>query len=393
MYNFDKIINRENSHSVKYDLRDFFFGKTDVIPMWVADMDLETPQFIQDAVKQRAEHPIYGYSIKPNSYYKAIKNWLNAEHQWEVKKNEICFSPGVVPGLVMAILAYTNPGDQVVVQPPVYFPFFISVKDNNRKLIHNQLIEKDNHYSIDFKDLEQKLSDPKTKMLIISNPHNPVGRVWTKEELDKMVDLCHKHQVLILSDEIHSDLVFKGHQHIPMTSLSEKAKEISLTFMAPSKTFNMAGLSTSFLVIQNIKLRKKYLAKIEAYHLNLGNIFGNVALEAAYTHGKSWLKELINYLEQNIETVDEFLKEHIPQITFEKPQSTYLLWLNCKDLGLNDDELSKFFIHQASLGLNNGSIFGQGGSGYMRMNIACSNSTVTQALTQLKKAVIQKNKT
>ena len=393
MYNFDKKINRENSHSVKYDLRKLYFGKADVIPMWVADMDLETPHFIKDAIMQRADHSIYGYSIKPNSYYKSIQNWLQTEHQWEVKKNEICFSPGVVPGIVLSIMAFTNPGDQIVVQPPVYFPFFISVKDNNRKLIHNQLIEKDNYYTIDFDDLEKKLSDPKTKMLIVSNPHNPVGRVWDKEELTKMVDLCYKYQVIILSDEIHSDLILKGHKHIPLTSLSSKAKEISLSFMAPSKTFNIAGLSTSFLVVQNIKLRKKYHAKVESYHLNMGNVFGNVALEAAYDYGKPWLTELLSHLEKNTETVDVFLKTHLPQITLEKPQATYLLWLNCKALGLNDEDLSKFFIQDASLGFNNGSTFGQGGSGYMRMNIACPTSMVEQALKQLKEAILQKNMT
>jgi len=391
MYNFDKIINRENSHSVKYDLRGEHFGKTDVIPMWVADMDFETPHFIRDAIKQRAEHPIYGYSIKPNSYYHSIKNWLQTEHQWEVNKNDICFSPGVVPGIALAITAFTEPEDQIMVQPPVYFPFFISVEENNRKLIHNQLIEENNNYNIDFKDLEVKLSDPKTKMLIISNPHNPVGRVWEKDELNKMVDLCHKHQVLILSDEIHSDLILHGHQHHVLANLSEKAKDISITFMAPSKTFNMAGLSTSFLVIQNQALNKQYVKTIEGYHLNIGNVFGNVALEAAYTHGKAWLNELISYLEQNIETVDVFLKEHLPQITFNKPQATYLLWLNCKELGWSDDELSEFFIQEASLGLNKGSIFGLGGSGYMRMNIACPLSTLTQALKQLERAISKNN--
>lgn len=389
MYNFDKIIKREHTNSVKYDLRKIYFKNEEVIPMWVADMDFETPDFIQNAVKKRADHPIYGYSIKPESYFQSIIDWLKIRHQWEIMKDDISFSPGVVPGFTLAILAYSKPGDQIVVQPPVYFPFFQAVMDNDRELLHNQLIERDNYYTIDFEDLEKKLSDPKTKILLSSSPHNPVGRVWTKEELQHMIDLCAKYQVILLSDEIHCDLVFKEHLHTPAATLSESAKNLTVTFMAPSKTFNMAGLSTSFLVIQNPELKKKYEEVLSAFHLGMGNVFGHVALEAAFQKGGEWLDQLMEYLSISADYVNDFLAKNIPEITYKKPQATYLLWLNCKSLHLSDEELQEFFINEAGLGLNNGSVFGAGGSGYMRMNIACPLETIKKALLQLEQAIIR----
>lgn len=385
-YNFDKIINRDQSNSVKYDLRDTYFQKQDVIPMWVADMDFETPVFIRDAIKKRAEHPIYGYSIKPNTYFESIINWLKSRHQWDVGKEEICFSPGVVPGFTLAILAYSKPGDQVVVQPPVYFPFFQAVEDTGRKLLHNQLIEDDDYYTINFKDLEEKLSQEKTRLLLISSPHNPVGRVWSANELQKMLELCIKYNVLLLSDEIHADLVFKNYKHLPFGLISEKAKEHCVTFMAPSKTFNVAGLSTSFLVIQNERLKERYEKVLSTYHLGLGNVFGNEGLEAAFKNGANWLDQLMDYLQINVDLVADFFKKEFPQIRMKKPEATYLLWLNCKALNLTDDKLNHFFIKEAGLGLNNGSIFGPGGAGYMRMNVACPKSIVEKALMQLKTA-------
>lgn len=389
-YNFDKIISRDNTNSVKYDLREMYFQKSDVIPLWVADMDFETPNFIRDAIKKRAEHPIYGYSVKPDSYFQSIINWLDTRHNWNVKQEEISFSPGVVPGFTLAILAFSNPDDRVVVQPPVYFPFFQAVEDTGRKLLHNQLLEENNYYSIDFNDLEKKLAHEKTRLLLISSPHNPVGRVWSKEELLKMIDLCIKYDVILLSDEIHADLVFKPNKHIPSAIASDNAKDHCITFMAPSKTFNVAGLSTSFLVIQNEKLKEKYEAILSAYHLGLGNVFGNEGLEAAFTFGAIWLDQLMKYLQENVNLVADFLNKEFPQITMMKPEATYLLWLNCKSLNLNDEELNDFFIKDAGLGLNNGSIFGLGGSGYMRMNVACPKPIVEKALNQLKLALEKK---
>lgn len=387
MYNFDKTIKREYTNSVKYDLRKHYFKQEDIIPMWVADMDFETPKFIRDAIEKRAAHPIYGYSIKPDSYFKSIIDWLHTRHQWDIQKEELSFSPGVVPGFTLAILAYSNPGDKVVIQPPVYFPFFQAVTDNKRELLYNQLLEKDNYYTIDFEDLETKLSDPKAKILLLSSPHNPVGRVWSKEELGKMTILCAKYDVVLLSDEIHCDLVFKEHEHTPAATTNEQAKELCVTFMAPSKTFNMAGLSTSFLIIQNEELKKKYEAVLNAFHLGLGNVFGNEALEAAFNGGLEWLNELMEYLSNSADYVKDFLDKNIPEITLRKPEATYLLWLNCKSLHLSDQELQDFLVNEAGLGLSNGSIFGASGSGYMRMNIACPLETTKRALHQLKEAI------
>ena len=390
-YNFDNKIERINTNSVKYDLRRKVFGTEDVIPMWVADMDLETPKFIREAVKERAGHKIYGYSYRPESYYKSIVDWLGNQHNWKVHAKEISFSPGVVPGLVLSVLAFTQPGDKIIVQPPVYFPFFTSIKDNGRQIVNNQLINNKGYYKMDFENLKSQI-DSRTSMIIISNPHNPVGRAWQREELEELITICEKNNILIVSDEIHSDLVFAPHKHIPIASISAKAKEITITFMAPSKTFNMAGLSSSFAIIQNRKLKKIYNSYLDAYHLYLGNIFGNVATESAYNNGTNWVKEMKIYIKQNIDYVHTFIENNLPQIKFKKPEATYLLWLDFSSLNLGDKELNSFLIKQASLGLNQGSVFGMGGSGFMRMNIACPRETVVQAMHQLQTALDSLNK-
>ncbi|MCD6090603.1 MAG: PatB family C-S lyase [Bacteroidales bacterium] len=385
-YNFDQCIDRTNSNAVKYAIRESYFGKKDVIPLWVADMDFATPECIRKAVVERAEHEIYGYSIKPEGYFNAIQNWLKKIHQWEIPKDSIYFSPGVVPGLVFSILALTEPGDKIIVQTPVYFPFFISIEGNNREMLINPLKENDGYYEMDFDDLKAKI-DSKTKMILLSSPHNPVGRVWKKEELQELVEICVENNIIIVSDEIHADLVFAPNTHYPLASLSKKAKQQTLTFMAPSKTFNMAGLSTSFVIIENPTFQEKYKALLESYHLANGNLFGNVAAEMAYEKGEEWLEQMLVYTQGNIDFVTAFLKKNIPQIHFLKPEGTYLLWLNFKALNMNDSQLKEFLIHQAGIGLNQGTIFGENGSGYMRMNVACPQSLLEKALIQLKTAV------
>lgn len=386
IYNFNQTIDRLSSNSVKYDIREIYFGNKNVIPLWVADMDFATPECIRKAILKRAEHEIYGYSIKPESYYTSIQNWLKTKHNWSIAKENIEFSPGVVPGLVISILALTNPGDKIIVQTPVYFPFFTSIEGNNREMLINPLKEKNGYYEMDFDDLKSKI-DSKTKMILLSSPHNPVGRVWKKEELEELIDICFENDIIILSDEIHADLVFKPHKHIPLASISEKAKQQTLTFMAPSKTFNMAGLSTSFVIIENENYHKKYKALIESYHLSGGNLFGTVGTEAAYLHGEDWLKQMLIYTEENIDFVTDYLKKNIPSIHFLKPEGTYLLWINFKALKMNDNELKEFLVHQAEIGLNQGIIFGENGTGYMRMNVACPRALLKKALTQLKSAV------
>ena len=383
-YNFDKEINRENTNCVKYDLRNKVF-KTDkeIIPMWVADMDLETPEFIRNAVKERAEHEIFGYSYRPETYYTAITNWLETRHNWKVNPRSIVFSPGVVPGLALSVMAFSQISDKIIVQAPVYFPFFTTIKENGRQILENNLINTNDYYTIDFDDLKKKI-DARTSMIIISNPHNPIGRAWKREELQELGEICVKNDIIIISDEIHSDLVFAPHKHIPMASISEEIADRTITFMAPSKTFNMAGLSTSFAIITNRKLKKIYNSFLENYHLNLGNIFGNVATEAAYTNGADWVDEMKDYIKSNIDFAHKYISESIPQISFVKPEATYLLWLNFTKLKMNDRELNNFLINKAGIGLNTGSVFGENGSGYMRMNVACTRKTLTLALLQLK---------
>ena len=385
-YNFDKEINRENTNCVKYDLKDRVFKtKKNIIPMWVADMDLATPEFIRNAVKERADHEIYGYSYRPETYYNAIANWLETRHNWKINPRNIAFSPGVVPGLALSVMAFSNMGDNIIVQPPVYFPFFTTIKENGRQVNENNLINTNDYYTIDFEDLKKKIN-ARTSMIIISNPHNPIGRAWKREELKELGEICIKNDIIIVSDEIHSDLVFAQHKHVPMASISEEIADRTISFMAPSKTFNMAGLSSSFAIITNRKLKKIYNSYLENYHLNLGNIFGNVATEAAYTNGANWVDQMKDYIEANIDFAHKFISENIPQISFVKPEATYLLWLNFTKLKMNDAELNDFLVNKAGIGLNTGSVFGKNASGYMRMNLACTRKTLETALNQLRDA-------
>jgi cystathionine beta-lyase len=386
-YNFDNIIDRRNTNCVKYDLTNELFGSDNLIPMWVADMDFNTPPFILKAIEKRVQHPILGYSFRPDSYNNSISFWLNERYSWEVKSEQISFSPGVVSGLMMAMTAFTNPGDKVIVQPPVYFPFFTTIKENNRELVYNPLIEKNGYYSMDFDNLKS-IIDNKTKSIFISNPHNPVGRAWKKEELQQLVEICYSNDIMIFSDEIHSDFVFKPYNHTPLASVSKEAAQITVTIMAPSKTFNMAGLSTSFVVIKNKKNLMRYNKELESYHLRQGNIFGTVATEAAYSEeGAQWVDELIEYINENIDYVCSFINANIPQIGIRKPESTYLLWLNMKAFGFKNKELSDFFTYKVKIGVNKGVIFGPGGNGYIRINVATSKAVVKEAMTRLKKAI------
>src|SRR6056297_173067 len=386
-YNFDKIINRDHTASVKFDLRKEVFGKEDILPMWVADMDFETPDFVIEALKKRLEHPILGYSYRPDSYYRSIINWVKRRHQWIIKKEWISFSPGIVPAINMAIMAYTEPGDKIIVQPPVYHPFFSAINNNNRIQVDNPLKLQNGRYFIDFKDLKAKLKD--AKMILLSNPHNPGGSVWTKEELQTLGELCVENDVLIMADEIHADLVFKPAKYLPMASVSPEIADQTVTFIAPSKTFNMAGLATSSVVTSNNILKEKFDQILDTIHIGMGNIFGTVASEAAYNHGDEWLDELLEYLSQNMDYVEQFITEYIPEIKVIRPEGTYLMWLDCSGLNLNNKDLKDFMIQDAGLGFNDGRMFGTGGGGFMRMNVACPRQTVELALKKLKKAVKQ----
>jgi cysteine-S-conjugate beta-lyase len=385
-YDFDELTDRTHSGSVKYGLRKMVFGTENVIPLWVADMDFHTPDFIVDAVKQRAAHEIYGYSILPEKYFESLVSWAEKKYQWEINKAWITPCPSVVPSLAMCVLAFTEPGDKIIIQSPVYPPFFSIVRENDRILLNNKLIVRSGKYEIDFDDLERKAVQG-AKMLILCNPHNPVGRVWNKEELMEMAQICMKHGIIIVSDEIHSDIVFKPNRYIPFASLTKEIADHTISCLAPSKSFNMAGLAASWTVIYNAGLAKKFRQKLGALHLNHGNYFGPAALEAAYLHGEQWLEQAIAYLESNIGMVSEYLEKHLPEIKATKPEGTYLLWLDCKDLHMDDQELKRFMVQDAGLGLNDGPTFGPGGSGYQRMNIASPASIIKDALNRLDLAV------
>lgn len=386
MWNFDEIINREGTDCIKYDWRSEVFGNADVIPMWVADMDFRTPSFVTDAISVRLKHEILGYSFRPDSYFDAFIHWVSALHGWNIRREWIEFSPGVVPALNMCTLAYTKPGDEIIIQPPVYTPFHGAVKDHGRKLLFNNLKETAGGWVMDFDGLRKTIT-PATRLIIISNPHNPVGRAWQHAELAELVDICDSNGIVILSDELHSDLVLPGNLHVPLASVSDRAAAITVTCMAPSKTFNLAGLSTSSMIIPDEGLREKYRKILVGLHLHLGNIFGNVAAEAAYSSGSEWRSEMIRYIQGNVDLVIDYCHEHLPRIKPVRPEATYLMWLDCRQMGLSGKELHRFFIEKAGVGMNEGSAFGPGGEGFMRINLACPRSVVEKALKQIDRAV------
>ena len=385
-WNFDESASREGTNCVKYDLRKEVFGRSDVIPMWVADMDFLSPPFISDAVLSRAAHKVYGYSFRPEGYYKSIIDWNIRRHAWTIDKESIIFCPGVVPALNFCTLTFTEPDDCIIIQPPVYFPFFPAVDSHGRTLIMNQLIESDGLWKMDFDDIREKMKQHPA-MIIISNPHNPAGRAWRKEELSELVSICYDNNVVILSDEIHCDLVLPRYKHIPVATISNKAEEITVTCIAPSKTFNLAGLSTASVIIPNPELRTKFSSFTEKLHVSGGNLFGTVASEAAYRYGDEWLDELLLYLEGNSNLVIEYCRDAIPGIIPVRPEATYLMWLDCRGLGMSGKDLMDFFVNRAGVGMNEGSTFGPGGEGFMRMNIGCPRSTVLKALGQIRSAV------
>jgi len=386
MWNFDRPVKREDTDCIKYDLREEIFGVKNIIPMWVADMDFLTPDFIVESLHKRLDHEIYGYSFRSPEYYQSIIKWIKIRHNWTVEREWISFSPGIVPALNFCTLAFSQPGDSIVVQPPVYFPFFTAVESHGRNLIYNRLTESEGEWSMDFNSLVSGIND-KTKMIIISNPHNPVGRVWTPEELHILGDICVKHNILIISDEIHCDLVLPGFIHTPMASLSEKIAEITITLIAPSKTFNLAGLSTSSVIISNPVLRKAFNKIVDNLHIGSGNIFGTTASIAAYTHGYEWLDALLDYIDHNVEFVKDYCNEMIPEIIPVSPEATYMIWLDCRKFGMNGKELQNFFVTKADVGMNEGSTFGPGGEGFMRMNLGTTHQTVMKAMEQIEKAV------
>ena len=381
MYSFDNKVNREETGAIKYDLRENIFGKNDITPLWVADMDFETPDFIRDAVFKRMQHPIYGYSLREDGYYNSIVNWMYNRHGWKIDRDWIIFSPGIVPALNFSTLAFTNPGDKIIVQPPVYFPFFSAVKDHNRILSENQLILDGERYHVDFEQFEQLAAE--ASMLLLSNPHNPVGRVWTKEELQKIGEICLENNVTIISDEIHSDLILPGFKHVPMASISDDIAQITVTCIAPSKTFNIAGLSTSSVIISDKELHHKFSSVVEKLHVVHGNIFGTTASEAGYTHGAIWVDELMEYVNQNFILLDTLLKDSGSKIKLIPAEATYLAWLDFRQTKLPDKEIKELLVSEAGIGLSAGADFGVGGQGFQRINLASPRNVIEQSVKKL----------
>lgn len=385
-YNFDEVIPRESTNSVKYDLREKLFGKDEIIPLWVADMDFATPDFIREAIKERAEHPVYGYSIRPESYFDSIRNWQEKKHQWKIKNEWIRFSPGIVPAVNFCVQAFTEPGDKIIVQPPVYFPFFWAISNNKRVQLDNPLKLQNGRLCMDFEDLRSKIDD-RTKMILLCSPHNPGGSVWRKDELEELAGICREHGIIIVSDEIHCDLVLPPNKHIPTATLSNEIADQTITCIAPSKTFNLAGLATSSVIISNEKLAKKFDKSLEQVHVGGGNLFGTIASIAAYTKGEDWLGQLHDYLKTNARLAVDFINNNLDGVETWMPESTYMLWLDCRKLEMTDEELWNFFIQQAGLGLNKGVMFGEGGQGFMRLNFACPRQVLRRALDQLAEAL------
>ena len=387
-YNFDQIIDRSGTQAIKVESLEINFGRTDLIPMWVADMDFKSPQPIIDALLKRVEHGIFGYTKPSQEYCDSIVNWLKNRHDWHIQQEWANFIPGIVKGIAFVIDCFTQKGDGIVIQPPVYHPFRITTELHNRQVVNNPLKLEAGEYKMDLEDLEKKL-DSTSKVLVLCNPHNPGGRVWTREELVNLAEICDKHNILVISDEIHSDLAYEndGHKHIPYASVSEKAAQHSITFMAPSKTFNIAGIVSSFAVIPNENIRQKFHAYLEASELHQGHIFAYTATEAAYNKCGEWLDEAKQYIWDNIQFVDNYLKENIPQIKAMIPQASFLVWLDCRELGLTQEELNHLFVDDAKLALNSGTTYGPGGEGFMRLNVGCPRSIIEKALNNLKKAI------
>jgi cystathionine beta-lyase len=385
-YDFDTVIDRKGTSSVKYDLAGKYFGDSGVLPMWVADMDFPVADFILEAITERIKHPVLGYTYRSEKFSTAVASWMQLRHAWDVEPGEICFSPGIVPALNMCVMEFSEPGDRVVVQPPVYFPFFTAVTNHRRELVYNQLVKKGGDYEMDFDHLEKTFREG-ARIFFLCHPHNPVGRVWSRAELEHLAALCIKYGVLVISDEIHSDLLLFGNHHIPFASLGNEVADLTLTCMAPSKTFNLAGLYTSVVIATNPELRKRYEKILDAVHVGGDNILGQVALEAAYTQGHEWLDQLLTYLENNYNLLCKRLLDGAPEIIISPLQATYLSWLDFSLLGLNDKGLKEFIIQQARLGLNDGPMFGPGGAQHQRLTIATPSKVLLEGADRLVAAV------
>ena len=386
-YDFDKLVDRTGSNDVKHEELQTIWGRTDLLPLWVADMDFETPSFITDALKKRLEHSLFGYTKEPDDLWPSVIDWVRDHHQWELKPEWLTYIPGIVRGIGMVVNVFLKEDEKVIVQPPVYHPFFLTPEGNHRGVVRNPLKKLENgYYEMDFENLE-KVVDEKCKLLILSNPHNPAGLCWSKETLQRLAHFCYTHKILVVSDEIHCDMALWDNKHIPFATVSKEAEQNSITFSAPSKTFNIAGIVSSWAIVPSDEIREKFYSWLEANEMNAPHLFSPIATIAALREGEEWRREMLHYVEKNIDFVIDYCREYIPAIRPLRPQASFLVWLDCRELGLNHDQLQDLFVDKAHLALNDGEMFGPGGEGYMRLNVAEPQSVLKQALEQLREAV------
>ena len=386
IYDFNCPIERRGTHCVKYDALKEMYGRDDLISLWVADMDFATPDFIIDALRRRLDHPVLGYPVQYDGYWQSVVNWIESHHGWRVEREWMRYIPGIVKGLGMVINAFTQPGDKIIIQPPVYHPFRLVPEHNGREVVMNPLRCEGDKYEMDFEQLEQ-IIDPKCKVLVLANPHNPIGITWDRETLTRLADIAVKHNILVVSDEIHCDMALYGNKHIPFASVSENAARCSITFGAPSKTFNIAGIVSSYAIVPDPAVREKFFAWLTANEFDMATIFAMEATEAAFTQGEEWRGQMLTHIEGNIDFVDEYLKTNIPEVRVIKPQASYLVWLDFSALGLSHEKLIDMLVNDARLAMNDGAMFGIGGEQHTRLNVGTQRAVLEQAMQQLKCAI------
>ena len=383
MADFDRLTDRRGTDCLKYDFAAERGYPAEVLPFWVADMDFPAPEPVVKALEQRARHGIFGYTNIKEDYREILARWFEKRHGWQVEGEWLSITPGVVFGICTAIRAFTEPGEGVLICPPVYYPFAASIKANGRKLVESPLVEKDGHYEIDFQDFEQKIVANEVKLFVLCSPHNPVGRVWSRQELEQVAAICQKHQVLVVADEIHQDFVRPGHRHTVFASLGAEVSDFTITCTSPSKTFNLAGLQISHIFISNESLRRRFRHELEAVGYGEPNAMAEVAAKAAYGQGEPWLTELLSYLEENLRRTRAFLAENLPQVKLIEPEGTYLLWLDCRGTGLSPEEQDEAIVQRGRIWLDEGRIFGKGGEGFQRINMACPWAILEEGLKRL----------
>lgn len=384
-FNFDQRIERRKTKSIKWssEVLKNMFGEEDLLPLWVADMDFLSPPPVREAMMQEVEHGIFGYSIRSEGYYQSVANWMEKRFDWKIQKDWIIFMPGVVSAVYYVLQGLLEPGDGVIIQEPVYYPFKSAILDTRCRVINNQLIEHDGRYEMDFEDLEEKAGDPRTKLLVLCSPHNPVGRVWSRDELNKVAQICTKNNVVILSDEIHHDLVYKPHRHHVLANLKEEYRENIITATAPSKTFNLAGMMSAHVICENSEMREKLRKVLDKNHIGMQTPLSMAAVEAAYREGEEWLEELLDYLQGNVHLIRETVKRDLPKAKFSPPQATYLAWIDFRDYGIDGKVLEEKMVKEGKIALDGGTWFGEGGDGFLRVNFACPRETVKEALERI----------